>query len=154
MPNPLEKRRNNSLKFLSLTSIFFLLLILFYYLYKSLYCSIVAWRYSTETSRSIERGDRNSAIENSRNSRRCNIFSTACWMFGLVVFFIFMIVDSNRVMPQPVNHPPYPQRPYPNTATPVQPVQLSSARMVTPPSDYLAWSIANTACAVLFYLLA
>jgi hypothetical protein len=110
--------------------------------------------------RSIERGDRNGAEENSGKSRRCNIASTACWMFGLVVFFIFMIGASNshsnrnRVMPQPVNQTHYPQRPYPNTAPPVQPEQLSSARMVTPPSDYLAWYIANSACSLPFSISA
>ncbi len=62
--------------------------------------------------------------------------------------------NSNRAMPQPVNQSYYPQKPYQNTAPPVQRVQLSSARMVSPPSDYLAWSIANTACSVLFSLWA
>ncbi len=62
-------------------------------------------------------------------------------------------------LPQPVNQsqpPPLPPRPqhfrhpYPNTIHPIQREQPNSAKLVTPPRDFLIWSIANTVCAVLF----
>jgi len=53
----------------------------------------------------------------------------------------------------PTQQPQNPQQPYPNTL-PVYYVQPFSGRLASPPSDYLAWSIANTVCAVLFTLWA
>ena len=62
---------------------------------------------------------------------------------------------SNRVIPYPVNQSLPTHQPYPNTILPIQREQPNSARMaLPPPSDYLVWSIANTACSVLFSIWA
>ena len=63
--------------------------------------------------------------------------------------FISQPVDESPPAYQPQN----PQQPYPTTL-PVYYVQPNSARLESPPSDYLGWSIANTVCAVLFTLWA
>ncbi len=56
--------------------------------------------------------------------------------------------------PQTVRQPQKPQQPYPNTAPPIQRVQQYPAKLASPPSDYLKWSIVNTICSVLFSLWA
>ncbi len=48
----------------------------------------------------------------------------------------------------PTQQPQNPQQPYPNTL-PVYYVQPYSARLASPPSDYFAWSVTNTVCALL-----
>jgi hypothetical protein len=37
-----------------------------------------------------------------------------------------------------------------NTMPPIQLVQPYSARLTSPPSDYLVWSIVSTVCSVIF----
>ena len=64
----------------------------------------------------------------------------------------------NIEMPEHVDQsPPPPQYSqnlnflYPNTAPPIQRVQQNSARLASPPNDYLIWSIVNTICSVPFF---
>jgi hypothetical protein len=62
----------------------------------------------------------------------------------------------NIEMPEHVDQPtPPPSKqsehlkpPNPNTAPPIQRVQPNSARLASPPDDYLTWSIVNTICSV------
>ena len=50
--------------------------------------------------------------------------------------------------PQTVRQPQKQQQPYPNTAPPIQRVQTNSARLASPPTNYLKWSFVNTICSV------
>ncbi len=70
-----------------------LILILEFSIILSLICSIPAWCYSCETSRSIESGDQNGAEENSRKSRQCNIASTVFLVLGVVLLIIIIVAN-------------------------------------------------------------
>jgi hypothetical protein len=64
--------------------------------------------------------------------------------------FISQPVDVST----PAYQPQYQQNPYSNTDPAIQHLQPTSARLESPPNDYLAWSITNSVCAVLFSIWA